>query len=141
MASPVEAVRAKSVSWELLEKFNYETGEMPRSVKRLQGRMVEVQGFIVPIDVDSYIDMIKEFLLVPNPLACIHFPPPAPNQIIFIRMKEAIPLDMDYRGVAIKGRFIIPELEEGDFVSFELEGVSAKEANIEFDDPYEFLEY
>lgn len=43
---------------------------------------------------------------------------------------------MDLRGITIKGRLSIPKTMSLDgFVSFELSGFSAKEANIDFEDP------
>lgn len=121
------------VTWEMMEALNYETGEMPDSLKALHNHQVEVTGFIVPLEMDEYIDSVKEFLLVPDPLACIHVPPPPPNQLIYVEMNKEIPLDMDYRGVAVTGILFISE-SNGTF-GYKLSGTSAKEANIEFDDP------
>ena len=90
---------------------------------------------------DEYIDSVKEFLLVPDPFSCIHVPPPPANQMILITMEESIPLDMDFRGVAITGVLDIAESDNGVF-GYSLKGESAKEANIEFEDPImEFLTY
>lgn len=124
------------VTWELLGELDYQTGQMPESLQTLNNQIVEISGFIVPLESDEYIDMVKEFLLVPDPLACIHVPPPPPNQIVFVKMNKAISVDMDLRGITIKGRLSIPKTMSLDgFVSFELSGFSAKEANIDFEDP------
>ena len=129
-----------AVSWEMMSTMNDETGDMPDSLKALNYQLVEVSGFIVPLD-DFSFDYVKEFLLVPDPMSCIHVPPPPPNQMIYVKMKRKIPLDMDYRGVAIQGTLMVTEPEAGLF-SYELAGISAKEADIEFDDPFiEFDEY
>ena len=55
-----------SLSWEHMENLNYETGEMPTSLAALNNQLIKVEGFIVPLDMDTYIDTIKEFLLVPS---------------------------------------------------------------------------
>ena len=124
------------VSWAEMRQLDYETGQMSHTLQELDGQLIEIEGFIVPLETDGYIDTVKEFLLVPNPLACIHVPPPPPNQMMLVTMKKAIPLDMDFRGVAIQGRLSISQVELADgFVSYALKGFSAKEANIEFDDP------
>lgn len=125
------------VTWEMAQELNYETGEMPDNLKHLNNQTVEVSGFIVPLQLGGYLDMIKEFVLVPNPLACIHVPPPPPNQMIYVTMNKEIPLDMDYRGVSIKGtlKFSKPT-EMYNFYGMTLDGVSAKEANIEYEDPF-----
>ncbi len=122
-----------TVTWEMMEELNYETGEMPESLSLLNKQRVEASGFIVPLEMDEYIDSVSEFLLVPDPLACIHVPPPPPNQLIHVKMKEEIPLDMDARGVAIIGTLEI--FKEADQYTYKMTGESAKEANIEFDDP------
>tara|TARA_B100000427_G_scaffold127502_1_gene106082 strand:- start:4564 stop:5082 length:519 start_codon:yes stop_codon:yes gene_type:complete len=128
------------VTWETMSNMNYETGTMPPSLRLLDNQLVEVAGFIVPLD-DFSFDYVKEFLLVPDPMSCIHVPPPPPNQMIHVKMKRKIPLNMDYRGVAIKGILTFTEPEKGLF-SYELTGISAEEADIEFDDPFiEFDEY
>ena len=55
-----------------------------------------------------------------------------------IKMTKAIPINMDYRGVSITGKLQLSTktTDEG-FFTFELLGTSAKEANLEFDDPFE----
>ncbi len=48
----------------------------------LDGKQVKVPGFVVPLEVDS--KGIHSFLLVPYAGACIHTPPPPPNQLILV---------------------------------------------------------
>ena len=51
------------------------------TVDELDGELVEIPGFIVPLDTAR--GTISTFLIVPYFGACIHTPPPAPNQIIY----------------------------------------------------------
>jgi uncharacterized protein len=53
---------------------------------------VRVPGFVVPLD--DFMEDGAEFLLVPYYGACVHTPPPPPNQIIFVQManKKAVKL-------------------------------------------------
>lgn len=137
LSSFISADSIKSISWDTLAQLNYTTGEMPDSLSSLDGQTVEISGFIVPLELDDYIDSVQEFLLVPDPMACIHVPPPPPNQMIYVRMIKAIPLDMDLRGVTIEGRLIIPRPKSNDGeISFEIFGISAKEADIDVDTMY-----
>ena len=130
----------KEISWDILEKFDYQQHHVPLELQDFMGKKVHISGFIVPLELDGYIDKVKEFVLVPNPLACIHVPPPPPNQMILVTMKKAIPLDMDFRGVTIKGVLTLARADIQDkLVGFELLGISAKEANIEFEDPIDAL--
>ncbi|MEK9727356.1 MAG: DUF3299 domain-containing protein, partial [Candidatus Margulisiibacteriota bacterium] len=86
---------ARELTWKTMANLNFETGQAPHFLQDHHNKMVEVAGFIVPLEMDESIDQVKEFMLVPDPLSCIHVPPPPPNQIIFVKMKDAIPLDMD----------------------------------------------
>ncbi len=49
----------------------------------LHGLMVRIPGFIVPLDFDSD-GRVLQFFLVPYYGACIHVPPPPPNQIVYV---------------------------------------------------------
>ncbi len=49
----------------------------------LNGSLVKIPGFVIPLEGDA--DTITEFLLVPYFGACIHVPPPPPNQIIYVK--------------------------------------------------------
>ena len=138
--SSITANSPPTVTWETLQEFNFETKKTSKKLRSLVNETIQISGFIVPLELDAYIDTVKEFVLVPNPLACIHVPPPAPNQMILVNMKKAIPLDMDLRGVTIKGKLTLarPDIQD-QLVGFELKGTHAEEADLEFDDPYEEL--
>ncbi|MFQ3282735.1 DUF3299 domain-containing protein [Reinekea sp.] len=62
---------------------------------------VKIPGFIVPLDFES--DKITHFLLVPYFGACIHTPPPPPNQIVYVIMQEGIRVDNTYDPIYING--------------------------------------
>jgi hypothetical protein len=53
----------------------------------LDGQLVKLPGYIVPLDSDEG-GLIQEFLLVPYFGACIHVPPPPPNQIVFVKLAK-----------------------------------------------------
>ncbi|MCF2947504.1 DUF3299 domain-containing protein [Paraglaciecola aquimarina] len=55
------------------------------TVEQLENKMVSISGFIVPID--FYADKsVQNLFLVPYFGACLHFPPPPPNQILFVQL-------------------------------------------------------
>ncbi len=58
-----------------------------RPVEELDGKFVKLPGFIVPLESDEG-GMLSEFLLVPYYGACIHVPPPPPNQIVYVTLEE-----------------------------------------------------
>jgi uncharacterized protein len=57
----------------------------------LDGRIVRLPGFIVPLEIDAE-GRVTEMFLVPFFGACIHVPPPAPNQIVYVIL--AAPLEL-----------------------------------------------
>lgn len=59
-------------------------------VEDLLDKTVAMSGFIVPLDVTED-RRVRSFFLVPYFGACIHYPPPPPNQIIFVRAPEDFP--------------------------------------------------
>jgi|GEM_PF-223128 len=50
----------------------------------LDGESVRIAGFVVPLEYQG--NALREFLLVPYYGACIHTPPPPPNQIILVSL-------------------------------------------------------
>jgi len=53
---------------------------------------IRLPGFIVPLEFDEEF-VVTEFFLVPYFGACLHTPPPPPNQIVFVRHNEGIKLE------------------------------------------------
>ncbi|GFE50821.1 lipoprotein [Roseobacter cerasinus] len=51
----------------------------------LDGAYVRMPGYIIPMELGS--NGVSEFMLVPYVGACIHVPPPPPNQLIFVTSK------------------------------------------------------
>lgn len=74
-------------TWTNLRGLNSKTGQMTAELRQANGKKVRIPGFMVPLDDMSY-NMVKEFILVPNPLACIHVPPPPPNQMVYVKMQK-----------------------------------------------------
>ncbi|KPZ65416.1 hypothetical protein AN392_01322 [Pseudoalteromonas sp. P1-16-1b] len=70
-------------------------------VKTLDGQSVSLPGFVVPLEGDS--ELITEFLLVPYFGACIHVPPPPPNQLVHVTIKGGVPIDSLYDAIVVTG--------------------------------------
>ena len=57
-------------------------------VEHLNGKQIRMPGYALPLE---YTDKkITEFLLVPWVGACIHTPPPPPNQIVYVKLENGI---------------------------------------------------
>ena len=90
-----------TLDWKSMAQLNYKTGEMPASLKKLNGVQVRVPGFMVPLEDTE--TRVTEFLLVPYFGACIHVPPPPPNQIVYVTTPKGIALDSIYEAYWITG--------------------------------------
>src|SRR6266852_1336148 len=78
----VEAKKPLAVDWQTLRELDYHTGEKSSAIAQLvsAGVIVRIPGFMIPLE--DAADAITEFLLIPYPMACVHVPPPPPNQMI-----------------------------------------------------------
>lgn len=71
-------------------------------VKALDGQLVRIPGFIVPLDMNDD-GQVTEFLLVPYYGACIHVPPPPSNQIVHVQTTRGTTYDQLYQPFWIEG--------------------------------------
>jgi len=83
-ASPADSII--TIDWKVLRELDHRRGTVGNTLRALNGRRVRLPGFIVPLD--DFADTVKEFLLVPYFGACVHEPPPPPNQMIYATMKS-----------------------------------------------------
>ena len=71
-------------------------------IEEMNGLSVRIPGFVVPVEFDE--ESITEFFLVPYFGACIHSPPPPPNQIIYVHAPKGLKLDTLYDPFWISGK-------------------------------------
>ena len=74
----------KVVDWGMYRQFDSATNQISPELQSLDGQKVRSPGFMVPLEDNRA--QVTEFLLVPNPQACIHAPPPPSNQMVYVRM-------------------------------------------------------
>ncbi len=98
-------------------------------VEEMNQKQVRVPGFIVPLEYDED-QRVTEFFLVPYFGACIHVPPPPPNQIIYMRAEEGVELGNIYEPVWVSG-LLETSLTENQMAT------SAYSMNVELIEPYE----
>ena len=68
----------------------------------LDGAYIKMPGFIIPIDLS--ILGVTSFVLVPYVGACIHTPPPPPNQLVFVTTETPWPGDDLWEAVWVTGQ-------------------------------------
>ncbi len=69
----------------------------------LEGLTLRIPGFIVPLDQNAE-GLVTEFFLVPYYGACIHVPPPPPNQIVFVKPAKPVQVKDTFEAYWITGR-------------------------------------
>ena len=114
------------VAWQVLAGLDYMTGEVGEELMPFVGKVVRVPGFMVPLE--DFAEQASEFLLVPYVGACVHTPPPPPNQLVYVKMAkdERVPVSF-WDPVWIHGTL---EIEESTnvygSVSFKLTGTKVQ---------------
>jgi hypothetical protein len=73
-----------------------------RVVEDMNGQAIRLAGFIVPLEFDDD-RVITQFFLVPFFGACIHVPPPPPNQIILVNAPDGLTLEALYDPFWVSG--------------------------------------
>lgn len=58
-------------------------------VEALDGERVRIAGFVLPFDFSASGE-VSRFLLVPFIGACVHVPPPPPNQLIYVQAPDGV---------------------------------------------------
>lgn len=120
------AEEAVNIDWRVLAGLDYSNGKATDTLKKLDGKLVRIPGFVVPLD--DFQDEGAEFLLVPYYGACVHTPPPPPNQIVMVGMtgKKAIKLNL-FDAVWLSGRLKIASVESPyGTVGYQLEGLKVE---------------
>lgn len=75
-------------------------------VEELDGLIVRMPGYLLPLDYAER-GQAREFLFLPYHGACIHYPPPPPNQIVYLRSAEPIRFNALWEPVWVEGRMEI----------------------------------
>ena len=69
---------------------------------QLDGKPVKLPGYIIPFDVNA--EGVTSFMLVPYVGACIHVPPPPPNQLVFVTTEKPWPSESMWDPVWVSGQ-------------------------------------
>ncbi len=66
-----------------------------RVIEAFDGKAIRIPGFIVPLEQNDE-QKATAFFVVPYFGACLHMPPPPPNQILYVEYKEGIAVENLY---------------------------------------------
>lgn len=95
------AMDAPEVEWRDLGELDYISGNAPAGLRAHDGKLVRVPGFMVPLE--DNMKSVAQFLLVPSPQACIHVPPPPPNQMVLVEMAKGKETEVQFGPVWVYG--------------------------------------
>lgn len=68
----------------------------------LNGQDIKMPGYILPLETTAA--GVREFVLVPYIGACIHTPPPPPNQLVFVTADPPWPSEDMWEAIWVYGR-------------------------------------
>lgn len=108
----VEAMMAASAAAQLdvdHAQMGEQTGSF-RAMPEFDNQRIKLAGYIVPAQTTADGEL-SEFFLVPYFGACIHVPPPPPNQIVFARLEKPIPMTEIYDAFWITGTMKIERFQ------------------------------
>lgn len=108
-AAYAETKKPVAVDWQTLSGLDFRTGQKTPAVAQLvdDGITVRVPGFMVPLEDEA--DAVTEFLLIPYFMACIHVPPPPPNQMVLVKMAGAKKQKVMWEPIWVQGQLRVIE--------------------------------
>lgn len=88
--------------WTQMEGLKQQLAQLnAKSNPELIGQRIRLSGYLLPLEMDG--GDVSEFLLVPIVGACIHVPPPPPNQIVHVALSGRYAADQVYAPVTVTG--------------------------------------
>lgn len=72
-----------------------------KTVPELNNKKIKIPGFVVPLKIEG--NMTTEFFIVPYFGACIHYPPPPPNQTLYALYEKGFELNDIYEAYFFYG--------------------------------------
>ncbi len=88
---------------------------MPEPILKLNNKSISITGYMMPIKSDGQI--VQEFLLVPNTMACCFGVMPSYNEFIYVKMAGPGALAVDNVPITLYGKLSIEETWENGFFS------------------------
>ena len=80
-----------------------------KTVAAMNGKQIRIGGYPVPLEADAK-GHSTLFFLVPYPGACIHVPPPPPNQLVLVRFPKGVKPDDIYTPLWVSGTLEIEQV-------------------------------
>jgi len=96
-------------------KKEYLSGFMPQEILKLDKKSISITGYMMPIKSDGQV--VQEFLLVANTMACCYGVMPSYNEFIYVKMTGRGAIAVDNVPITLYGKLSIEETWENGFFS------------------------
>ena len=106
----IQKGKRTQVTWDDLYEFDYEKGVPTPFLKAIEGKPARLPGFVIPLT-DGDVEKMKEFLIVPEPMMCIHVPPPPPNLLLYGTANPPISINSLWEPVWLDGEIKVEKKE------------------------------
>jgi len=93
----------------------YLSGFMPQEILKLDKKSISITGYMMPIKSDGQV--VQEFLLVANTMACCYGVMPSYNEFIYVKMAGPGAIAVDNVPITLYGKLSIEETWENGFFS------------------------
>ena len=80
-----------------------------KTVPAMNGKEIRLGGYPVPLETDAK-GRSTLFFLVPYPGACIHVPPPPPNQLVLVRFPKGLKIEDIYTPLWVVGKLKVEKV-------------------------------
>ncbi|MDD4974219.1 MAG: DUF3299 domain-containing protein [Bacteriovorax sp.] len=116
------------VTWETLKTLDLDpktkTVVAKGELKKILGKEITIKGFMMPLDYDA--KTVVEFLFMPYVPACMHVPPPPPNQLVLVKMKKGTTVQPSFYPIELTGKLTV-EANKDLESSYKMDGLKIKE--------------
>jgi hypothetical protein len=119
---------ASEVTWETLKTLDLDPKTksvvIKENLKKIIGKEITIKGFMMPLDYDA--KTVVEFLFMPFIPACMHVPPPPPNQLILVKMKNGVTVTPSFYPIELTGKLSVDSNKDLES-SYKIDGIKIKE--------------
>ncbi len=119
---------ASEVTWETLKTLDLDPKTkslvIKEDLKKIIGKEITIKGFMMPLDYDA--KTVVEFLFMPYIPSCMHVPPPPPNQLILVKMKNGVTVAPSFYPIELTGKLSVDSNKDLES-SYKIDGIKIKE--------------